>query len=94
MTEANKVQVGGNHYKSGGIEHWDTVVLFELDYFQGQIWKYVLRWRSKGGIQDLKKAQHVLQKYIEIEELKIAQPEQYKQKLIALLMALQADEAA
>jgi|SRR5688572_19992373 len=63
---ANDNQVGGDHYKTGGLEHWDMVVHFKLDYFQGQITKYVMRWRDKGGIADLKKAQHFLEKYIEV----------------------------
>lgn len=70
MTEANKRQVGGNHYKAMGIEHWDVVALNNLDYFQGQVTKYVMRWRGKNGLQDLEKAHHFLQKYIEVEKLR------------------------
>lgn len=67
---ANDRQVGGTHYKTGGEEHWDRVHRLGLDYFQGQITKYVERWRSKGGIQDLEKARHFLDKYIELERAK------------------------
>jgi hypothetical protein len=63
---ANERQVGGEHYKTGGLEHWDIVARFKLDYFQGQITKYVMRWRRKNGIQDLEKARHFLDKYIEL----------------------------
>jgi len=42
--------------------------MHHLDYFQGQITKYVMRHRDKGGIEDLKKAQHFLAKYIELLE--------------------------
>lgn len=70
---ANERQVGGDHYKNmnektGGLQHWDVVHLFDLDYFQGNITKYVMRWRAKGGVEDLKKARHYLDKYIEIHE--------------------------
>lgn len=65
---ANDRQVGGDHYKVGGEEHWDRVARLGLDYFQGQITKYVERWKLKGGIQDLKKARHFLDKYIEMNE--------------------------
>lgn len=69
MTEANKTQVGGDHYqKYGNLQHWDIVHHFDLDYFQGQITKYIMRWKDKNGLQDLKKAQHFLQKYIELSE--------------------------
>ena len=65
---ANVRQVGGDHYKNGGEEHWDRVARLNLDYFQGQITKYVERWRKKNGVEDLKKAQHFLEKYIELVE--------------------------
>ena len=62
---ANNRQVGGEHYRTEGQQHWDIVEAFKLDYFQGQITKYVMRWKDKNGIQDLEKAQHFLEKYIE-----------------------------
>lgn len=66
---ANEKQVGGNHYASG-IQHWDYVIANELDYFQAQVTKYVTRWKKKNGIQDLEKAMHFLEKYIESEKMK------------------------
>lgn len=65
---ANDRQIGGEHYKGKAIEHWDIVAQHNLDYFQGQITKYVMRWKKKGGVQDLQKAKHFLDKYIELEE--------------------------
>lgn len=67
-TEANKKQIGGQHYGLGARQHWDLVVEFGWDYFQGQIIKYVMRHKGKHGIQDLKKAAHFLEKYIEVLE--------------------------
>ena len=64
---ANSRQVGGAHYGKVGRQHWDVVADFGLDYFQGQITKYVMRWRDKNGIEDLRKAQHFLEKYIELQ---------------------------
>lgn len=58
--------MGGSHYKVGGEEHWDRVARLGLDYFQAQITKYVERCHRKGGILDLKKAQHFLEKYIQL----------------------------
>lgn len=76
---ANERQVGGEHYKTGGEEHWDRVARLKLDYFQGQITKYVERWNKKGGVQDLKKARHFLDKYIElVESGAVPGPEQPK----------------
>jgi hypothetical protein len=39
--------------------------MFGWDPFQYQITKYVMRWKDKNGIQDLEKAAHFLEKYIE-----------------------------
>jgi hypothetical protein len=69
-TAANERMVGGTHYHqltALGLQHWDLAALFHLDYYQGQISKYVFRWRLKGGLQDLHKARHYLDKYIEVE---------------------------
>lgn len=63
--KANDHQIGGQHYGLSEFQHWDMVVMFGLDYFQGQITKYVMRWNKKNGLQDLEKAAHFLEKYIE-----------------------------
>lgn len=70
------------------LEHWDTVVLFDLDYFQSQVWRYVSRWKKKDGIKDLRKAQHFLQKYIELEELREKDPTTFKRRLAELAIGL------
>lgn len=62
---ANEKQVAGNHYKTS-IEHWDYVVANDLNYLEGQITKYVTRCRKKNGMQDLEKAKHFLEKYMEV----------------------------
>lgn len=67
--KANDRQVGGSHYKMPGAEeHWDRVHRLGLDYFQGQITKYVERWKIKNGLEDLEKALHFLEKYIELQK--------------------------
>jgi hypothetical protein len=63
---ANDRQVGGAHYKKGGEEHWDRAWRLNYDPFQYIITKWVERWRDKGGVEDLRKAQHALEKYIEL----------------------------
>ena len=63
---ANDRQHGGDHYKKTSIQVWDFIAANEMDWFQGSIVKYVTRWHMKGGIEDLLKAQHVLDKYIEV----------------------------
>lgn len=68
---ANQRQIGGEHYGLKEYQHWDIVDEFDLDYFQGQITKYVMRWKKKNGLQDLQKAQHFLEKYIALETRKL-----------------------
>ncbi len=67
VDDANAKQIAGQHYKKQKIQTWDFVAQNDLDYFQGSIIKYVARWKDKGGIDDLKKAIHFLEKYIEVE---------------------------
>jgi hypothetical protein len=68
MTTANETQIGGDHYKEKSIQPWDFIAANQLGYFEGNIVKYVSRWRDKGGINDLKKARHYLDKLIELED--------------------------
>lgn len=61
-------QVGGDHYSKKEIQPWDYIAANNLCYFAGNAVKYVSRWRDKGGVEDLRKAIHYLEKLIEIEE--------------------------
>ena len=65
--DANAVQVGGDHYRTE-IQPWDFIVANDLGYLEGNIIKYVSRYKKKGGMADLLKAQHYLQKLIETVE--------------------------
>lgn len=62
---ANDRQVAGTHYKAA-YQHWDLVADLRLGYFEGQVTKYVARWRKKNGLQDLQKAMHFLEKLLEL----------------------------
>jgi hypothetical protein len=65
---ANDRQVGGRHYKLTTIEPWDYIAANNLGYFEGNVIKYVTRWRDRGSVDDLKKAQHYIEKLIEVTE--------------------------
>jgi len=67
MTTANATQIGGTHYKAKPMQPWDYIAANGLGYFEGNIVKYVSRWRDKGGVDDLRKARHYLDKLIELE---------------------------
>ena len=58
----NEIQVGGHHYLGGVYQHWDWVVENRMGYLEGQITKYLCRWRNKAGAQDLQKALHYADK--------------------------------
>lgn len=63
-------QVGGDHYRQRSIQPWDIWQEYGMNAFEGAVLKYLLRWRDKGGVEDLKKARHTLDKLIELEEAK------------------------
>lgn len=62
----NAKQIAGSHYLKA-IQPWDYIAANGLDFFEGNIVKYVTRWRQKGGVEDLRKARHYLDKLIEME---------------------------
>lgn len=72
--KANDVQVGGDHYKKlGAYQPWEVIDhAFTLEegrgFYRGSALSYLLRYRDKGGVEDLKKARHYLDKLIEVEE--------------------------
>lgn len=65
---ANEMQIAGNHYgnRDAKYQHWDLVADTGMGYFEGQISKYVCRWRFKNGKQDLEKALHFAKKMQEL----------------------------
>ena len=64
---ANDTQVGGTHYKSKAIQPWDYIASNSIGYLEGNVIKYVSRWKDKGGVADLEKARHYLDKLIELQ---------------------------
>lgn len=65
--KANDVQIGGSHYKRSAYEPWDVIHAWKLGYFDGNAVKYLSRWKQKGGVDDLRKARHYIDKLIELE---------------------------
>lgn len=70
VIDARDTQVGGDHYAKHAIQPWDIWETYGLNAFEGAVIKYLLRHRDKGGVEDLKKARHTLDRLIEIEEKK------------------------
>jgi len=63
----NDIQVGGTHYKTQDIQPWDAIRSWNLCFFAGNAVKYIARHKSKGGVEDLRKARHYLDKLIELQ---------------------------
>lgn len=61
-------QVGGSHYKDFPIQPLEFIVKNNLDFLQGNVVKYVVRYKVKNGLEDLKKARHYLDMMIELME--------------------------
>ena len=67
----NSTKYDPSHYHAadGGVEPWDLIAAHDLDFFSGNIIKYVVRAGKKAGestLDDLIKAQVYLKKLIEI----------------------------
>jgi hypothetical protein len=66
-------QVGGSHYKDMGVQPWQAMEAWLTPeeyrgYHKGVAIAYLARERQKGGIEDIKKAVHHLQRLVEMVE--------------------------
>jgi len=59
------------HYTQGNMEVITAIEGMGLDYHQGNVVKYVSRYRYKNGIEDLRKAKWYIDRLIYIEEQRI-----------------------
>lgn len=62
-------QVGGDHYKSKGIQPVEYILANNIGFCEGSAIKYLTRWKDKGGIEDLKKAKHFIEILIDAQNL-------------------------
>ena len=58
--DAFSSQVGGGHYTSMKIQPFEFSMANGLDPMQHTVIKYVTRFKTKKGLEDLKKARHVI----------------------------------
>lgn len=65
--KANEKQYGGSHYQKQAIQAWDFITQNKLGYLEGTSIKYISRWKDKGGLEDIRKAIHFLEKLLETE---------------------------
>ena len=57
-----------DHYTMGEIEPIDYIKANKMSFLEGNIIKYVTRYKFKNGISDLKKARFYLEKLIKEHE--------------------------
>ncbi len=55
-------------YYRKGIETTDYIVSHSMNYLEGNIIKYVTRYKDKGGLEDLRKAEWYLTRLIKQQE--------------------------
>lgn len=67
MLNALDVQEGGNHYKKCKIQPVQYITENNLSYLQGNVIKYITRYKDKNGKQDLEKAKHYIDLILELE---------------------------
>lgn len=65
--KALDVQVAGDHYKDKAIQPVMYIHANKLGFCEGNVIKYVSRWKDKGGVDDLLKAKHYIELLIEME---------------------------
>ena len=58
-----KTQIGCDYYNSKSIQPWHIIDVYELNFYEGNVLKFLLR--KKGDrVEDLQKAIHYLEKEI------------------------------
>lgn len=57
---ATDIQIGGKHYKDLPIQPVQFIQANNMGFCEGNVVKYITRWRMKNGMEDLRKAAHYL----------------------------------
>lgn len=60
-------QIGGGHYKDLAIQPMELSLKNNLNAAQHTAIKYIMRYRDKNGLEDLKKAKHTIDLLIQHE---------------------------
>ena len=59
--KANKKQVGGKHYMKYKIQPIEFITKNNIPFIEGNVIKYLLRYKDKNGMQDLDKCIHYIE---------------------------------
>ena len=63
--KSSEKQVGGKHYLKYKIQPVEFIIKNNIGFVEGNIIKYILRFKEKGGVVDLEKAKHYIELLIE-----------------------------
>lgn len=71
--KALKEQIGGKHYKDFVIQPIEFITKNNIGFIEGNVIKYICRYKNKNGLEDLLKVKHYVDlliqlKYEEVEE--------------------------
>ena len=58
-------QVGGSHYKDCKIMPIEYIYKNNLDFLEGNVVKYITRYKTKNGIEDIRKVIHYAELILE-----------------------------
>ena len=67
VVKPTDTQVGGNHYQQYKIQPVEFIMQNNIPFVEGNIIKYVMRFRDKNGLEDLLKARQYLDMLIAAE---------------------------
>lgn len=68
LTNPLDTQVAGTHYKQMAIQPIQFIHANDIGYCEGNVIKYVSRWKDKGGLEDLRKAKHYIELLLAMED--------------------------
>ena len=57
--------INPKHYQQGSIETIEYILDQKMNYFEGNVVKYISRYKMKNGLEDLQKASWYLNKLIQ-----------------------------
>lgn len=57
--------INPKHYQQGSIETIDYILDQKMNYLEGNVVKYISRYKMKNGLEDLQKASWYLNKLIQ-----------------------------
>ncbi len=60
MKHFDELSEGSEHYRKGGIQPVEYIQLNNLDFFEGNVIKYITRHKEKNGAADLVKARNYI----------------------------------